>query len=63
MSGHRIADWRRAAEQYGCTGCGAAPGQPCVTPTNKRADLPHVQRTRLASADGWRIFDEREDPK
>ena len=59
--GHRAAaDWRRAALQYGCTACGAGPGQPCITTGGNPAYAPHVQRTRLASADGWRIFEEEE---
>lgn len=58
MNGHPMADWRRASLQYGCTACGAVPGQWCISTGNKPAHLPHVQRTRLASADHWQIFEE-----
>jgi len=53
--------WRQVVQQYGCTRCGAAPGEPCRTDTGKVRYEPHQDRTALASADGWRL-DEDEPP-
>jgi len=46
--------WRAAWQQYGCTRCGAAPGDPCVTDSGKVKYEPHVDRARLASENRWK---------
>ena len=56
-----MIEWKRVAQQYGCTTCGAAPGEPCVTTGNRDAHTPHQVRSTLASADGWVLFDDEEE--
>jgi hypothetical protein len=46
--------WRAIWEQYGCTRCGAPPGQPCRTDRGNIRYEPHADRSTLASKDGWR---------
>jgi hypothetical protein len=42
-------------ESYPCNACGAAPGKPCRTLTNRvKRDACHADRTNQAAARNWR---------
>jgi hypothetical protein len=45
--------WRQVALSYPCETCGAGPGDPCMSVSGRKADMPHVTRTTLASANDW----------
>lgn len=57
------APWKIVAERYPCATCNAGPGESCLQPNGKKATMPHVARTRLASADHWRDPDEVMDER
>lgn len=50
--------WRRAALQYPCETCGAAPGAKCVRISGALSYEIHTYRTTLARAGGWKVFED-----
>ena len=48
--------WRQAVQQFGCTRCGAAPGEKCRTDSGSPRYEPHVDRSNLAAEHGWELL-------
>lgn len=53
--------WRRAALQYACEACGAAPGHKCISISGKLKYEIHEIRAERARADGWKIIEDEDD--
>lgn len=51
--------WRHIVTRYPCEVCHAAPGELCRSYSGAVKWEPHADRSRLASANGWRDPDER----
>lgn len=50
--------WKQVVQEYPCPVCTAGPGDACLTNNGNAKSEPHTDRTRLASANGWRHPDE-----
>lgn len=48
------ARWKQIAQAYACPVCPAGPGSPCITMNGNAKVEVHADRTRLASANGWK---------
>ena len=53
--------WRRAALQYACEACGAAPGSKCITIGGKQRYEIHQARADRASENDWKILGDDDD--
>lgn len=58
-----MTPWKRCALAHPCLTCNAAPDEECTSVAGVPQALPHVTRTRLAAADGWRNPDEQPLPE
>jgi hypothetical protein len=57
-----MTPWKRTCQAYPCLTCNAKPGEHCNSVGGVPQALPHVERTRLASANDWMDPDEQPHP-